>query len=171
MLSTWVSSVAFQRKRSTTTWAAPARAQPARRGKPSRFSPEQLHPRRWQAETELSSSVTSAPRLHLPTPLQEGTRGARGCARAAAGRGLTRVVWHNFCVLGGPKFVSHPSAIPLEATFASCVFPSRRHMLISQLLISSAVSIALCHLFSIITPRIDILFCKSSRIPTLGFGA
>lgn len=101
-------------------------------------------------------------------PLQLATRGTRRCERTAADQGLARVAWHNFCVLGGPKIVSHTPALTLlEATFASRVFPSLRHTFISQLLISSAVSIALCHLISIITPRIDILLCKSSRIPTL----
>lgn len=102
-----------------------------------------------------------------PSTLQVGTRGTCWCARAAAGRGLPRVARHNFCLLGGPGAVSHPSTTLLEATFASRVFPSPRHTFISQLLISSAVSIALCHLISIITLRIDILLCKSSRIPTL----
>lgn len=110
----------LHQKRPTTTWAASARAQPARRGKRSCFSPERLYPRRWKAETERSSfchqRTTTAPSSFPPG-------GNPGDPRVCKDRGLTRVAWHVVCALGGPELASRPSATLLEAMFCFSCLP------------------------------------------------
>lgn len=60
----------------------------------------------------------------------------------------------------------YPTPVLLSLkTFASDILPSPGH--ISELLLSSAESVALYHLSSLITLIIDIVLYKSSRIPTL----
>lgn len=77
MVSTWVSSVPFRVTQATTTWAAPARVQPACQGKWSCLNLEQLCARRWKVKTKISSFVPTTLRLHLSATLQVRTLGTR----------------------------------------------------------------------------------------------
>lgn len=66
----------------------------------------------------------------------------------------------------GLSFYLSPAPLS-EASLPSHALLCPWQVSISQLMLSDAASVILCHLISIETLRIDILLCKSSRIPAL----
>lgn len=138
-------------EKATLTWGAAAR--------------EQLHGGRNPTSATLPWNVESRSQTKQLC-LWDGTFQplCRWNPRICRCAGTTENPWESqgtaAVCLGGAQLVSHPSTGLLEDTFTSGVVPSPRH--ISELSLSSALSVALCHLISLI---IDIVLCKSSRIP------
>lgn len=118
---------------------------------------QQLCPARWKAETKLSSFVSEmAHSSHCPG----GTQGSAGVQRPQGTHG--RATAPLLCAWRASACVPPQCRSPARHVCFSCSpFP------VAHFSAVASVSIVLCLLISLITLIIDIVLCKSSRIPTL----